>query len=189
MKPTAPRPSVITEILLTEEQIRTRVAALGQQITADYRGKDLILLCVLKGSAMVAADLMRCVDLPLSIDFIAISSYGESTHTSGVVRLVKDMEEDIGGRHVLVVEDIVDSGLTLNYLLKALRMRNPASLKVCSLLSKPARRRVEIPIDYLGFTIEDRFVVGYGLDYLNHYRNLPYIGVLDPELEDARPAQ
>lgn len=183
MKPAVTKPKVITEILIEQEQIQRRVAEMGRQITEDYRGTELVLVCVLKGSSVLTADLMRAIDLPLSVDFIAISSYGESTKTSGVVRLVKDMEEDISGKHVLVVEDIVDTGLTLNYLLEALHVRKPASLKVCALLSKPARRRVEVPTHYLGFTIDDYFVVGYGLDFKNRYRNLPYVGVLDPSLE------
>lgn len=184
MKPAVNKPTVITEILIEQEQIQRRVAEMGEQISREYQGRELVLVCVLKGSSILTADLMRTIQLPVSVDFIAISSYGESTKTSGVVRLVKDMEEDIGGKHVLVVEDIVDTGLTLNYLLDALKVRRPASLKVCALLSKPARRKVEVPIDYLGFTIDDYFVVGYGLDFRNRYRNLPYVGILDPSLED-----
>ncbi|MBI3926062.1 MAG: hypoxanthine phosphoribosyltransferase [Armatimonadetes bacterium] len=151
---------------------------MARQITADYQGNELLLLCVLKGSILLTADLMRRISLPVVVDFIGISSYGDATESSGVVRILKDLEEDIAGRHVLIVEDIVDTGLTLSYLVRALQLRKPASLKVCTLLSKPARRRVEVDVHYLGFTIEDRFVIGYGLDYSGRYRHLPYIGVL-----------
>lgn len=174
----------ISEVLLTSDQIQDRTRAVGRQIAADYAGLDLILLCVLKGSLMFVSDLMRHIEIPLVLDFIGISSYGHATRSSGVVRIVKDLEEDIAGRHVLIVEDIVDTGLTLSYLTRNLSLRKPASLKVCSLLSKPARRQVEVDVDYLGFTIEDRFVIGYGLDYRGRYRNLSYVGVLsltDPD--------
>lgn len=182
---TSALPQELTQVLFSPEQLQEKIAELGAQITSDYHDKELILLCVLKGSTLFCADLMRCVDLRLKLDFISISSYGESTKSSGVVKIVKDMEENIRDKHVLVVEDIVDTGLTLNYLMDALRVRGPASAKICSLLSKPSRRKVEVPIDYLGFTIDDHFVVGYGLDYCNLYRNLPYIGILDPGQETA----
>lgn len=176
-------PPELTEVLLSEDKIQARIRELGEEISRDYAGQELILLCVLKGSALFTADLMKRLDLRCLLDFISISSYGESTKSSGVVKIVKDMEESIRDKHVLVVEDIVDTGLTLNYLMKSLRLRDPASVKICSLLSKPARRKAEVDISYLGFEIEDRFVVGYGLDYCGFYRNLPYIGILDPSRE------
>lgn len=168
----------IASVLITAEQIAARVAELGQQISTDYQGRSLLVICVLKGSSLFTADLVRHVDLPLTLDFIGTSSYGESTESSGVVRIVKDVEDSLEGKDVLIIEDIVDTGLTLSYLLNTLRLRKPASLKVCALLDKPSRRKVEVPIDYLGFSIEDHFVIGYGLDYASRYRNLGYIGVL-----------
>lgn len=170
------------EVLLTAEQIQERVAQLGIQISHDYQALDPLLVGVLKGSLVFLADLLRHLALPVAYDFVAISSYGIETHTSGVVRLLKDLDMQIEGRHVLVVEDIVDTGLTLKYLLDILTTRSPASLKVCTLLHKPARRQVEVPLDYCGFTIPDCFVVGYGLDYAERYRNLPFIGVLRSSL-------
>jgi hypoxanthine phosphoribosyltransferase len=172
----------VSEVLISHQQIRERTEELGRQITEDYRGKDPLLICILKGGLMFLADLMREVDLPLEIDFIAVSSYGDSTESSGVVRILMDLERNIQGRHVLIVEDIVDTGRTLSYIIGNLRTRGPASIKVCTLLDKPARRELEIPIDYVGFTIPDRFVIGYGLDYGEIYRNLPFVGVLKPEL-------
>ncbi|MBE3583357.1 MAG: hypoxanthine phosphoribosyltransferase [Limnochordaceae bacterium] len=172
----------VAEILLTQEQIAVKVAELGKQISQDYEGKDLGLICILKGASIFAADLVRHIELPISLDFMAISSYGMGTKTSGVVRILKDLDHPIQGRHILVVEDIVDTGLTLKYLLESLRSRQPASLHVCTLLDKPSRRRVEIEPDYNGFHIPDKFVVGYGLDFDERYRNLPYIGVLKPEV-------
>lgn len=169
----------IRQTLLSAEEIAAKTAELGKQITEDYRGKNLLVVTVLKGSAIFAADLVRQIDLPLQMDFICTSSYGASTKSSGVVQIVKDIDQDLDGFDVLVVEDIVDTGLTLSYLLKLLQVRNPASLKMCSLLEKPARRQVPVSVDYLGFTIEDHFVIGYGLDYSGRYRNLPYIGVLE----------
>ena len=169
----------MAKILLTAEQIQERVRALGAQITADYRPLgDLLLVGVLKGCAMFMVDLARAIDLPLGMDFIATSSYGKTTESSGVVRMLKDLDTDIAGRHVLIVEDIIDSGLTLAYLRGHLLRRNPASLRICALLNKPERRRADIPIDYLGFDIPNEFVVGYGLDFAEKYRNLPYIGIL-----------
>jgi hypoxanthine phosphoribosyltransferase len=172
----------VEEILLTEEQIQARVAELGAQLTIDYEGRDPVLVSVLKGSIVFLADLVRGMDIPLSIDIMEASSYGAATESSGQVRILKDLSNPIEGRHVIVVEDIIDTGLTLNYLLRHLREKGLASLTICCLLDKPARRLTEIPIDYVGFTIPDRFVVGYGLDYGERYRNLPYVGVLRPSV-------
>lgn len=172
----------IKEILLTEEEIKKRVVELGQQIAMDYRGKDLVAICVLKGAALFFGDLLRALDIALNVDFMAISSYGVSTKTSGVHRIIMDLEKSIEGKDVLLVEDIVDTGRTLAYLRNYLAQRNPASLKVCVLLDKPSRREVEVPVEYKGFDIPDKFVVGYGLDYAETYRNLPYICVLKPEV-------
>ena len=165
------------KVLLSEEQLRTRVAELGARITADYAGKPLKLVGVLKGSFMFMADLARAIDLPLKVDFIGTSSY-QGTHSSGVVRITNDLSRPIDGEHVLLVEDIVDTGLTMQYLLENLATRHPASVKVCALLEKPARAKVQIPIDYKGFSIPDEFVVGYGLDWDGRFRNLPYLGVV-----------
>ncbi len=165
------------EVMIPSEQIAQRVRDLGRQIERDYNGKDLVLLGVLKGSYIFISDLARAVDLPLAIDFIGLSSYGEATESSGVVKITSDLSKPIEGKHVVVVEDIVDTGLTMRYLLDNLATRHPASVKLCTLLHKPARARTKIPIDYLGFQIEDRFVVGYGLDAAEKYRNVPFIGV------------
>lgn len=167
--------SRVAEILFSREQIREAVARLGRQITLDYQGKTVILATILKGSLYFAIDLLRAIQGPVMLDFMAISSYGRSTHSSGVVRIQKDLEEHLEGRHCIIVEDIVDTGLTLDYLLRTLSGRRPASLKVCTLLDKPTRRIKEVPIHYRGFEIDDRFVVGYGLDYLDYYRHLPFI--------------
>jgi hypoxanthine phosphoribosyltransferase len=172
----------VEEILLTEAQIRERVAELGQQLAADYVGRFPVLVSVLKGSIIFLADLVRSMPVPLSVDLMELSSYGASTESSGQVRILKDLSGPISGRDVIVVEDIIDTGLTLNYLLHYLRDRNPSSMTVCCLLDKPARRLAEIQIDYRGFTIPDRFVIGYGLDFDERYRNLPYIGVLRPSV-------
>ena len=172
----------VQEVLLTEDKIQARVAELGAQLNADYAGLEPVLISVLKGSIVFLADLVRSMELPLSIDIMEVSSYGAATETSGQVRILKDLSNPIEGRHVIVVEDIIDTGLTLNYLLRYLREKGPASLRICCLLDKPARRLTEIPIDYVGFTIPDRFVVGYGLDYGERYRNLPYVGVLRPSV-------
>ena len=172
----------ISSVLITAQQLRARVAEMGEALSEDYAGQDLLLVCVLKGGFMFLADLMRHITIPHEIDFMATASYGRSTESSGVVRILKDLNTSIGGRSLLVVEDIVDTGLTLQYLLHLLRDRNPASLRVCCLLDKSARRRVEVPLDYVGFTIPDEFVVGYGLDYRELYRNLPFVGVLKPQL-------
>lgn len=172
----------IETVLITEEQIKAKVKELGQRITEDYRNKNLMLLCILKGAMMFLADLSRVIEIPLSIDFMAVSSYGLSTTSSGVVRIIKDLDYSIEGKDILIVEDVVDSGLTLSYLKKVLLDRHPSSLAICSLLDKPQKRRVEVQIDYSGFVIEDLFVVGYGLDFAEKYRNLPYIGILKPEI-------
>lgn len=173
----------IASVLLDPQQIQQRVQQLGQQIREDYAAvEDLLLVGVLKGSLMFMVDLARSLQRDVALDFIAISSYGASTTTSGVVRVLKDLDTDIGGRNVIIVEDIVDSGLTLAYLRESLWRRNPASLRICTLLNKAERRTADVPIDYIGFEIPNEFVVGYGLDFAEHYRNLPYIGVLRPEV-------
>jgi hypoxanthine phosphoribosyltransferase len=163
---------------ISAEALRSRVNELANEIRRDIPGENLHLICVLKGAAMFLADLIRAMEGPVSIDFIALSSYGGGTTSSGEVRLIKDLDYGLEGRHVLIVEDIVDTGLTLNYLQQVLRARNPKSLRTACLLSKPSRRQVDVKVDYIGFTIDDRFVVGYGLDYSEQYRNLPYIGIL-----------
>jgi hypoxanthine phosphoribosyltransferase len=165
--------------LLHAAEIGLRVRALGEEIAHAYDGKPLVLVCVLKGSFVFAADLARTIDLPLRVDFLGVRSYGVDTETSGVVQITQDLSRPIEHEHVLIVEDIVDTGLTIAHLIDLLRTRGPASIRVCALLHKPARARVEVTIDYLGFTIEDRFVVGYGLDFAERYRNLPYIGVIE----------
>ena len=172
--------SDIDNILVTEEQLQEAIRDLGSKLAAEYAGKDLLLVGVLRGAIMFIVDLARATDLPLTIDFMAVASYGASTETSGIVRILKDLDSSIEGKHVLIVEDIIDSGLTLNYILDTLRARNPASIKVAALLNKPARRRVDVPVDYICFDIPDEFVVGYGLDYNQIYRNLPFVGVLKP---------
>ena len=176
----------VAEILLSEDQIRVKVAEIGKRISADYAGRELTLVSVLKGSLPFMADLMRQIELPLRIDLMEVSSYGgTSTESSGLVRILKDLSAPIDGRDVLLVEDIIDTGLTLNYLLRYLRGKNPKSIKVCSLLNKPARRLVEIQLDYVGFEIPDAFVVGYGLDFGEVYRNLRFVGVLRPEAYES----
>ncbi len=168
----------IERILITGEEVQAKIRELGERITEDYRGRDLLLVGVLKGAFVLMADLSRNVHLPLEFDFMAVSSYGAATKTSGVVRILKDLDHEIEGRNVLVVEDIVDSGLTLSYLLRTLRAREPQSLEVCALLTKPERRKVDLPIRYVGFEIPNRFVIGYGLDHAEQFRNLPYVAVL-----------
>jgi hypoxanthine phosphoribosyltransferase len=170
------------EILLDENTIRTKIMEMGEQISRDYEGKELVLVGVLKGSVMFMADLMKEITIPCSMDFMAVSSYGNSTETSGVVRILKDLDFLIEGKDVLVVEDIIDSGITLKYLIEYLKARKPASLEVACLLNKPERRKVEIYSKYLGFDVPDEFLVGYGLDFAEKYRNLPYIGVLKEEV-------
>lgn len=165
--------------MLAAEVIAARVRELGAQITRELAGEPLVLVCVLKGSFVFTADLMRTIDLPLRVDFLGVRSYGEDTESSGVVQITQDLSRPIDHEHVLIVEDIVDTGLTIAHLMDLLRTRQPRSIRVCSLLHKPARARVNVKIDYLGFTIEDRFVVGYGLDFAERYRNLPFIGVVE----------
>src|SRR5256884_7230528 len=179
----------IAEILLTGEEIQAKIVELGKQITADYRSKNLLLLGTLKGAVPFIADLSRTIDLPLEIDYMAISSYGNSTESSGVVRILKDLEGPISQKHVLIVEDIVDSGLTLHYQMDVLRQRRPLSLHVCTLLDKRRERIKAVKLDYTGFHIPNRFVVGYGLDYAQLYSNLPYVGILKPSVyeEDVEP--
>jgi hypoxanthine phosphoribosyltransferase len=172
----------VAEVLLDEATVEERVAALGAEISADYDGREVLLVGVLKGAVFFMADLMRRLTIPCEIDFMAISSYGAATDSSGVVRILKDLDVNIAGRDVLVVEDIIDSGLTLSYLMRTLRARRPATLEICALLTKPERREIDVPVRYVGFEIPNRFVIGYGLDFAERYRNLPYIGVLDPEL-------
>jgi hypoxanthine phosphoribosyltransferase len=172
----------VAEVLIEEDVLRSRVVELGDEISRDYHGRELLLIGVLKGAVFFMADLMRQLTVPCEIDFMAISSYGASTDSSGVVRILKDLDINIEGRDVLVVEDIIDSGLTLSYLMRNLEAREPASLEVCALLTKPARREIDVPVRYVGFEIPNRFVIGYGLDFAERYRNLPYVGVLDPDL-------
>lgn len=176
----------IGEILIGEEEIQAKVRELGAQISADYADSSVTLVSVLKGSLPFMADLMRAISIPVQIDLMEVSSYGgATTETSGLVRILKDLSSSIAGKDVLIVEDIIDTGLTLNYLLRYLRGKNPSSLRICALLDKPARRLVEIPIDYTGFSIPDEFVVGYGLDFGEYYRNLPFIGVLRRQLYET----
>ena len=172
----------VGEILIDAERLQARIHELGEEITADYAGRELLLVGVLKGAVFFMADLMRSIDVPCEIDFMAISSYGASTDSSGVVRILKDLDINIEGRHVLVIEDIIDSGLTLSYLIRNLESREPASLAVCALLTKPERREIEVEVRYTGFEIPNRFVIGYGLDFAERYRNLPYVGVLHDHL-------
>jgi hypoxanthine phosphoribosyltransferase len=171
----------VSKILIEEDAVAARVAELGADVSADYGGRDLLLVGVLKGAVFFMADLMRRLTIPCEVDFMAISSYGASTDSSGVVRILKDLDINIEGRDVLVVEDIIDSGLTLSYLMRMLESRNPASLEVCALLTKPARREIDVPVRYTGFEIPNEFVIGYGLDFGERYRNLPYVAVLDPD--------
>ena len=175
----------IAEVLVGRAELAAKVEDLAAQISRDYEGREILLVGVLKGAVFFMADLARRIDVPVALDFMAVSSYGSSTDSSGVVRILKDLDQEIAGRHVLIVEDIIDSGLTLSYLLKNLRSRKPASLEICALLTKPSRRRTEIPCKYVGFEIEDKFVVGYGLDLADHFRTLDFIGVLTPEAAAA----
>ncbi|MDX6475654.1 MAG: hypoxanthine phosphoribosyltransferase [Gaiellaceae bacterium] len=172
----------VGEILIDEDRLQERIRELGRELSGDYAGRELLLVGVLKGAVFFMADLMRSLTVPCEIDFMAISSYGAATDSSGVVRILKDLDINIEGRHVLVVEDIIDSGLTLSYLLRNLESREPASLEICALLTKPDRREIDVPVRYVGFEIPNKFVIGYGLDYAERYRNLPYIGVLRPEV-------
>lgn len=172
----------LAEILLTKEQIIARIEEMGRELTQAYAGCDLVCICILKGAAPFFADLIRCIDMHLQVDFMSISSYGSATKSSGVVRILKDLDKDIVGRHALIIEDIIDTGLTLSFLKDNLVARGAESLKVCTLLDKPSRRKTDLVPDFCGFEVEDKFVVGYGLDYAEHYRNLPDIGVLKPEV-------
>ena len=172
------RDESIGEILVQADDLQHRVRQLGEEISRDYAGKDLLLVGVLKGAVFFLSDLMRHIDVPCEVDFMAVSSYGSSTDSSGVVRILKDLDAPLEGRDVLIVEDIVDSGLTLQYLLRNLRARGPATVEVCALLTKPERRKVELPIKFVGFEIPDRFAIGYGLDFAERYRNLPYVAAL-----------
>jgi hypoxanthine phosphoribosyltransferase len=174
--------AAVEEVLIDENTLQGRIAELGAAITDDYRGRDLLLIGVLKGAVFFMADLMRQIDVPCEVDFMAISSYGAGVDSSGVVRILKDLDVSIEGRNVLVVEDIIDSGLTLSYLLRNLEAREPASLEVCALMTKPERRQNDVECRYVGFEIPNRFVIGYGLDFAERYRNLPYVGVLRDEL-------
>ena len=172
----------VGEVLIDQETLAARVAELCAEVSADYEGGDLLLIGVLKGAVFFMADLMRHLTVPCEVDFMAISSYGDATDSSGIVRILKDLDINIEGRHVLVVEDIIDSGLTLSYLIRNLESREPATLEVCALLTKPSRREIDVPVRYVGFEIPNKFVVGYGLDFAERYRNLPYVGVLDEHL-------
>lgn len=172
----------VEKILLEEDKIKQKVHELGQQITRDYQGESILMVGILKGAMIFLADLVRHIDVPTYFDFMAVSSYGTGTISSGAVRILKDLDRSIEGKHVIIVEDIVDTGLTLQYLVENMKARRPASLKICTLLDKPSRRKVNVNIDYNGFSIPDEFVVGYGLDFSEKYRNLPYIAVLKPEI-------
>ena len=172
----------VEDVLIDDEALQRRIGELGEEISADYVGRDLLLVGVLKGAVFFMSDLMRQITVPCEIDFMAISSYGASTDSSGVVRILKDLDINIEGRHVLIVEDIIDSGLTLSYLVRTLEAREPASLEVCALLTKPERRQIDVAVRYVGFEIPNQFVIGYGLDFAERYRNLPYVGVLNPDL-------
>jgi len=172
----------VESVLISTERLHERIKELGEEITADYADKEILMIGVLRGAVIFMADLARAIKIPVALDFMAVSSYGSGTSSSGVVRILKDLDEDIAGKHVLIVEDIIDSGLTLKYLLENLKSRKPASIKICTLLNKPERRKADVTIDYNGFTVPDYFVVGYGLDYAEKYRNLPFIGILKPEV-------
>jgi hypoxanthine phosphoribosyltransferase len=172
----------VGQILIDEHTLQSRIRELGVEISRDYVGRDLLLVGVLKGAVFFMADLMRELTIPCEIDFMAISSYGAGTDSSGVVRILKDLDLNISGRHVLVVEDIIDSGLTLSYLVRTLAARKPATVEICALLTKPERREVDVPVRYIGFEIPNEFVIGYGLDYAERYRNLPHVAVLHPDL-------
>jgi len=169
------------KILIDEQKLKERIIELGSKITCDYKDKELLVIGILKGAVLFMADLVKLIDLPLSIDFMAVSSYGKSTRSSGVVRINKDLDEEIEGKDVLIVEDIVDTGLTLKFLAENILSRKPRSLKICCLLDKPSRRQISVNVDYIGFEIPDEFVIGYGLDYAQKYRNLPFIGVFEKD--------
>lgn len=168
----------VTEVMISEEQLKSKVYELAKKIEKDFAGEELLVVGILKGASVFVADLIRCIDLDVNIDFMSVSSYGNSTESSGTVKILKDLDVDIEGKNVLIVEDIIDSGLTLSNLVDTLKTRNPKSLTLCTLLDKPQRRKSNIHVDYVGFVIEDKFIVGYGIDYAEKYRNLPYIGVV-----------
>lgn len=172
----------IAEVLLDEETIRARIKELGAQLTRDYEGKEVVVICILKGAVVFFSDLVRAMDVHMKMDFMGISSYGDAQKTSGIVRITKDIDSSITGKHVIIAEDIMDSGLTLSHLLRLLKERQPSSVRICCMLDKPSRRECDIKPDYCGFIIPNKFVVGYGLDYMGLYRNLPYVGVLKPEV-------
>lgn len=172
----------IKSVLISEEELDKKVSEMGAQISKDYRGKNLLVLSVLKGASVFMSDIIRKITIPIQIDFMAASSYGKGTSTSGSVKIIKDLDIDVSGFDILIVEDILDSGVTLSNLIEVLKSRNPKSVNVCTLLTKPARRKVEVPVKYEGFEVPDEFVVGYGLDYAEHYRNLPFIGILKEEI-------
>ena len=172
----------IEAVVVSADEIKEKIAQLAKEIDADYAGREPLLVGVLKGAAMFMSDLARALERPSTMEFMAVSSYGSATTSSGVVRILKDLDRDIAGEHVLIVEDIIDSGLTLSYLLRNLESREPASLEICALLTKPDRREIEVPVRYVGFEIPNKFVIGYGLDFAERYRNLPYVGVLHPDL-------
>lgn len=172
----------MARILLSEEQIAKKVKELGEIITKDYEGKKLLVVGILKGSNMFMSDLMRHIKLPIEVDFMIVSSYGNATDSTGVVKIIKDLEQGIQDKHVLIVEDIIDTGLTLKYLTQILQTRKPASVKLCTLVDKPARRKEAVDVAYIGYELPDEFIVGYGIDFAERYRNLPYIGVLKPEI-------
>jgi hypoxanthine phosphoribosyltransferase len=172
----------VGEVLIEADVLQARIAELGAEISQEYDGRDLLLIGVLKGAVFFMSDLMRELSIPCEIDFMAISSYGAGTDSSGVVRILKDLDMNIAGRDVLVVEDIIDSGLTLSYLMRSLKARKPASLEICALLTKPARREIDVPVKFVGFEIPNKFVIGYGLDFDERYRNLPFVAVLHPDL-------
>ncbi|MGO4499875.1 hypoxanthine phosphoribosyltransferase [Paenibacillus sp. 2RAB27] len=174
--------SDIQEVLYSEEQIQGKIKELGELLSADYEGKNPLVICVLKGAFIFMADLVKQIRVPLELDFMAVSSYGQSTKSSGVVKIIKDLDVPVEGRHILIVEDIIDSGLTLSYLIDVLERRNAKTISVVALFNKPARRTVELEPDYAGYVLPDEFVVGYGLDYAEKYRNLPFIGILKPEI-------
>jgi hypoxanthine phosphoribosyltransferase len=177
--------SDLAKVLIPEDQLHARIREMAARIDADYAGQDLLLVAVLKGAVMAMADMSRALHIPVSLDFMAVSSYGSGTKSSGVVRILKDLDTDISGRHVLIIEDIVDSGLTLSWLIDNLRVRQPASLEVCTILRKPEAVKTEIDVKYVGFDIPNEFVIGYGLDYAEKYRNLPFVGTLAPHVYGA----
>ncbi|MBP2645135.1 MAG: hypoxanthine phosphoribosyltransferase [Firmicutes bacterium] len=171
----------IKEVLLSKAALEKRVQELGSQISKDFKGKEILMIGILRGAVIFMGDLARAIEIPVALDFMAVSSYGAASTSSGVVRILKDLDESVEGKHILIVEDIIDSGLTLQYLVENLKSRNPSSIRICTLLNKPSRRKTAVTVDYNGFDIPDEFVVGYGLDYAEKYRNLPFIGILKPE--------